>query len=145
MSAGMTDQLRDRLALALAVVAVALGVGTLAIGRHDPGVRLAPSNEYVVVTQVNAHSQAALAGLAPGMIVVQLNGAELVDLPAFVFPADAPDGYDYETGEPVEPIGIEPERPTPLPMGVDEALTLISAPYVELAAIHPSALERGSA
>jgi len=140
----MSSRLRDRLATALGVVALVLGVGALAFGRFDPGIRLAPSDEYLYVTAVHERSFARLIGITPGMVVVTLNGVELVDLPEYVFPPQTPDGHDPDTGEPVEPIGLEPSRATPTKIGLEELQVLIAQPIAELTAMQPSELDLGS-
>ena len=79
-------KLRDRLAIGLAAVSLVLALGTLMFGRYDPGVRLAASNGRVFITAVNERSIAREAGLAPGMVVTQLNNVTLVRFPQYVYP-----------------------------------------------------------
>jgi signal transduction histidine kinase len=138
----MSEHVRDRVAAALTVVVLVLGVGALAFGRSDPGVRLSPSNDLVYLTEVHDRSVARQLGMQPGMVAVSLNGVELIDLPTYVYPNDAPDGYDPETGEAIEPAGLEPSRATPVPIGLDAVQRLLEAPLVELTVIEPSDLDR---
>ena len=82
----MDAKLRDRLAIGLAAVSLVLALGTLMFGRYDPGVRLAATNGRVYITAVNERSIAREAGLAPGMVVTQLNNVTLVRFPQYVYP-----------------------------------------------------------
>src|SRR6185295_11869250 len=82
----MDAKLRDRLAIGLAAVSLVLALGTLMFGRYDPGVRLAASNGRVFITAVNERSIARGAGLAPGMVVTQLNNVTLIRFPQYVYP-----------------------------------------------------------
>src|SRR5688500_16215313 len=138
----MSEALRDRIAGGLAVVVLVLGVAVLVVGRHDPGVRLAPSNDLLYVTEVHERSFARQVGMAPGMVAVSLNGVELIDLPEYVYPSNAPDGYDPETQEAIEPIGLEPTRATPTGVGLEDLLRLREAPLQELTVIASSDIDR---
>ncbi len=80
---------RFRDALAWSVLVVAASLGTIAVvgGRFEPGLRLAtmaaePDGQpLVVITDVEPWSEAARQELQAGMIVVEVNGLELLTIP----------------------------------------------------------------
>ncbi|HWP64151.1 MAG TPA: ATP-binding protein [Candidatus Binatia bacterium] len=80
---------RFRDALAWSVLVVAASLGTIAVvgGRFEPGLRLAtmaaqPDGQpLVIITDVEPWSEAARQGLQAGMIVVEVNGLELLTIP----------------------------------------------------------------
>ncbi len=109
----MDQRTIDRVAIAIAGVALLAGLATIAFGRFDSGIRLTTSGEYVVVSEVQPRSAAAQYGLRPGMIVTELQGVTLIQLPRTIYP-DVEPTLDPNTGEypPPEPIGVEPLVPT---------------------------------
>jgi signal transduction histidine kinase len=139
----MELNLRDRAAAVIAAVAVVLGIGALGFGTWDPGVRLEVQGDRIVIREVNPNSIAQLNGLQPGFVVVRINELELIRLPQYVYPPGFDDGYDPVTGEGVAPIGVSPERPTPV--GYDEASlhSFAAMPIRDLEATHPSHLASG--
>src|SRR5688572_15706622 len=104
----MSDSLRDRVAAAIAVVAGVVGIVVYTFGSFDPGLTLTESHPFVTVATVRPNSVAAQSGMQPGMVVVRLNGVQLIELPRFIYPEGFPDGHDPETGEGVAPIGASP-------------------------------------
>ncbi len=141
----MDARARDRLAIAIAVVATLLGIGTIAFGRFDPGIQLAIADDgRVVVEHVNELSLAHQFGLRDGMIVVRLDSATLIDLPHDVG-AETEPTPDPLTGEypPYQPV-IEPAAPTVVPMDRAVLERLVAQPALNLEAIQPWDLAQGS-
>lgn len=138
----MDQRTIDRLAAGIAAIALAVGLGTIVFATYDSGVRLGMSNGYVVVTDVQPRSIAAQHGLQPGMIVTELDGVTLVRMPQSVYPTEEPTP-DPLTGEyeEMQPIGVEPARPTVVDIDPNALETLVSRTPVRLAAIDPYLLE----
>lgn len=102
----MDATLRDRIAMTIAALAVVLGVGTLAVGRFDSGIRLTvDGQDRIVVADVNPTSAAWSTGVRPGMIVVRLGSATLINLPQYVYPSVEP------SPDPVT-VKLPPPRPS---------------------------------
>lgn len=132
--------------MATAAGAVLLGVGTLSVGRFDSGIQLSIDGQNrVVVADVSQHSVAWSNGLRPGMVVLQLETVALISLPQYVYPSTQP-SPDPQTGEipPVAPIGIEPSKPTLVPIDPSVRAALMAQPVTALDAIQPWDLEQGS-
>ncbi len=142
----MDARLRDRAAMAIAGIALLVAMGTLMFGRFDPGVRLTMSSGRVLISAINDHSIARSTGFQAGMIVTQLNGVTLIQLPQIVY-SSIPPSPDPDTGEqpPPTPIGVDPLTPTDVPLAADQLVALTAAPITRLQAIQPWDLERGSA
>jgi signal transduction histidine kinase len=138
----MDQRTIDRLAAAIAAIALAAGLATIVFGRYDSGIRLGTSNEYVVVTDVQPQSIAAQYGLVPGMIVTELDGVTLVRMPQTIYPTVEP-SPDPETGQypEVKPIGVDPPRPTVVEMDPMALALLVARTPSRLAAIEPAMLE----
>jgi len=142
----VTARLRARIALAVAALAVLLGVATLAAGPLDTGIRLPTDPQgRVVISEVSSHSQAWLDGLRPGMLVLRLDEVTLIALPQYVYPEVEP-SPDPVTGEvPLAiPIGVEPAQPTVAPVDPAVRANLMAQPIGQLEAIQAWDLERGS-
>jgi hypothetical protein len=144
----MDEKLRDRLAVGLAALSLALALGTLMFGRYDPGVRLAASDGRVFIAAVNERSIAREVGFAPGMIVTQLNNVTLIRFPQYVYPEPpaiepSPDPETGEVPQP-QPIGIEPAEPTDVAIPGDQLVAMLAAPILNLQAIQPWDLPTGS-
>jgi signal transduction histidine kinase len=142
----MSTRWRDWVAAAVAVLALTLGILTLAIGRFDPIIHVEPSNDgRIVVTDVQADSFAWEAGLRPGMIVQALNSVTLIQLPQYIYPAVEPTP-DPLTGDipTMAPIGSEPALPTNVPMSDIAIDALLAAPVSDISAIQPWDLDHGS-
>jgi signal transduction histidine kinase len=136
----VTQDLRDRIALAIAAVCIALSLLALAIGRVEIGVKLVRDGDRVVVEAVTDGSLAARDGVQPGMVVLQLNGTQLIRLPEYVYPP-----YDEANPDAAqEPSGIEPAEPTPVPIGAAALDALVAQPVVYFDAITPWGLETGA-
>ena len=137
-SGPMTTELRDRLALLVAGLCIAASLVALAVGRVDVGIYLAADGDHVVVSHVTDGSLAARDGVRPGMVVVNLNGTPLLNLPQYVYPE-----WDGTEEHIPEPVGIEPERPTPVPYDPMALVELIRQPVSHLETIEPWQLDAG--
>jgi signal transduction histidine kinase len=140
---GVSQRTRDGLAIGLAVVAIAAGVGSLFFGRADPGVQIGRADDRIVVQWVRPGSQGQRDGILPGMVVVAVNGVTVLDLPHSVY-VDSGE-VDAEGAPIAAPPTITPTQPTPIAIS-DEALdTLLQGGIRDLQTIEPWDLERGSA
>ena len=131
----------DRAAVTMAIAGLALGVGELAVGQSDPGVRLVVSGDHIVIASVNAYSPAGMAGMRAGMVAIQLDGHELIKLPQTVY-SQADPTPDPSTGEypaPV-PIGVSPSSPVVVVSDPALLATLAAAPVTDLFAVDGSYL-----
>ena len=141
----MDATLRDRIAMTIAALAVVLGVGTLAAGRFDSGVRLTvDGQDRIVVADVNPTSAAWSTGVRPGMVVVRLGSATLINLPQYVYPSvePSPDPVTGEVPAPA-PIGVEPPAPVPFPIDPASRASLLAQPVTDLDVIAPWDLSQG--
>ena len=104
----MDQRLRDRASIVIAGIGVIISLIVVLFGRFDPGVVLSTSGPHVIVDDVEPRSIAAQNGLHPGMVVLELQGVTLVQMPQYVEPEIEPTP-DPMTGEtpPYEPQ-IEP-------------------------------------
>ena len=141
----MDQRTIDRLAIAIATIALVAGLTTIVWGRFDSGIRLARGSDYVVVNDVQPRSIAAQYGLRPGMIVTELQGVTLVQLPHYIWPDSEPTPNPI-TGEvaPYEPIGVEPLKPTVVAIDPAALERLLSMTPTQLAAIDPRMIEEGT-
>ncbi len=138
----MTLTARDRAAAVVAAFALVLALGALFLGRTDPGVQIGRQGDAIVVQWVAPGSPAQRDGVLPGMVVTELNGVQLMDLPHY---PPGWSGYD-ENGNPAptQPP-VQPARPTPVGIS-DDALAALLRPGIRtFSAIQPWDLERGSA
>lgn len=132
-------------AIGVAVVALALGVTTLAVGRFQTGIRLSQASDgRVVVLSMDDHGVAWDSGIRPGMIVTELNGVTLIELPHFIYDPKPPTP-DPNTGEEFAPavIGVEPTAPFDAPIDATSLQALIDSQMTDIQAIQPWDLERG--
>ncbi|HEU0237521.1 MAG TPA: ATP-binding protein [Candidatus Limnocylindrales bacterium] len=135
----MTTELRDRLALLVAGLCIVASLVALAVGRVDVGIYLAQAGDRVVVTHVTEGSLAARDGVQAGMVVVDLNGTQLLALPQYVYPSEWPN-----PDEEPQPIGIEPAEPTPISIDDFALNELIHQPIALIGLIQPWDIEAGS-
>lgn len=137
--------LRDRIAMTIAAVAVVLSVGTLAAGRFDSGIRLTvDGQDRIVVSDVSQTSPAWSNGVRPGMIVIRLGGATLINLPQYVYPIvePSPDPVTGELPAPA-PLGVEPATPTAFRIDPASRAILLAQAVTDLDAIQPWDLAQG--
>ena len=138
----LTTQLRDRIAIVIAAIALIAGLAATAFGTYDSGIRWALDNGRLVVGSVERSSQAARDGVEAGMIAVTFNGQQLIRLPATQFgepgPSDPPDG-------PPPVKGVEPAVPTTIALSTDALLGLAAEPVQEVDLIRPADLQTGQA
>jgi signal transduction histidine kinase len=126
----------DYLAATVGIVGLTLGTMALVIGRVDPGVTLRQDGDRIVIDWVAAQSPAASHGLEPGMILVNMNGRELIRLPQHVCPDPGSDCT--EEGRDV-PTVIEPMVPTVVVDGATIS-QLIHAQVLDFDAVRASDL-----
>ncbi|HEX7948919.1 MAG TPA: ATP-binding protein [Candidatus Limnocylindrales bacterium] len=132
----MTALFRARLAIVLAGIAVVGGMLALVNYRVDFGVRMEIDGDRVVIASVADGSPARAEGLAPGMVVTNLNDTTLWTFPQYVYAS--PDA----NGDPGPPIGVEPAVATPIEFGPGQLSTLISRPIYTIGAAWPADLAR---
>ena len=133
----MDQRKRDRAAAAIAGLALMIGLAVIVFGRFEPGVRLGYNGTFVFVEHVEQRSIAAQQGLQPGMIVVELRGLTLIQMPQYVKPAVVPSA-DPNTGEqPPFDYVVEPREPVLIER--DPALLdqLLVEPPTNLVAVMP--------
>jgi signal transduction histidine kinase len=132
--ATVNERLRDYLAATVGVIALALGAMSLVVGRVELGVTLGQHDGKVVVDSVWNNSPASQRGIEPGMVLLYLNGVQLIELPGYVCPDDQGDCYDDELEQQIDPV-LQPT--TPIIKPVDPAFVdqLIRAPVLEFDAI----------
>jgi signal transduction histidine kinase len=134
----------DRLAIATAFAALVVGVASVSFARYDSGVRVTQGSGGIVVSEVNEHSQARQYGIRPGMVVTEMNGVRLIQLPEPRYGTQP--SADPDTGEIVDSpiIGYEPAAPTPVAVDPTTLDWLLTTPVVSLTAIDPGFLQAGS-
>ncbi|MGP1674208.1 MAG: ATP-binding protein [Candidatus Limnocylindrales bacterium] len=138
MDLRIDQRARERLAAALAVIALLAGLVTIAFGRFDSGVRLTMSGDHVVVAEVQSRSIAAQSGLEAGMVVIELHGVRLIQMPQYLDPDPAMPSPEPETGEipPYTPT-IEPKTATRVDLDPGLLAQLLARPATSLVAIQP--------
>ena len=136
----------ERAAVVIGLLVVAIGVLTPVLVRQDSGVRLAVSDGQVIVWTVDPHSPAAQAGIESGMLVIDVNGRQLIRGPQYVYPPTEPTP-DPATGEypPYVPIGVEPSVPTPVNLTDSERQAIVEARVDDVTAIRRSDLSTWTA
>ncbi|HEX3428175.1 MAG TPA: ATP-binding protein [Candidatus Limnocylindrales bacterium] len=130
---------RDRLALVIAVVAFACGLLPMTIARYEAGIQLGLDStaDHLVVQEVDPLGPAAQDGVHPGLIVVDLNGNPLIDLPQPILSSPDPDGNQTVIGgDPVAPQNR---------LGPDALASLLNTPIRDLHLIEPWDLANGTA
>ena len=134
----VSQRFRDYMAATVGVVALTLGAMSLVVGRVELGVTLRQDGDRVVVEWVANNSPAASHGIEPGMVLLNLNGRELIRLPQYVCPDLHEDCVD-ELGQDVAAV-LEPAAPTVVPQ--DPALVgqLIHASILDFDAMRASDL-----
>jgi signal transduction histidine kinase len=137
----MRQQRRDLFAAGIALVALTLGIVSLAIGRQQTGIDLRVEGDHLVVDHVTPYSLGATDGVQSEMIVVDLNGRQLYQLPTYLYDDNKP--VDDPNVAP-EPIGVEPQRPTAIPTDEATLAELANVPVETMAAITPFDLANGS-
>ena len=141
--------LRRRLTLVLAAVILASGWATLLLGRFDSGVRLEIRGPVLVgitpqvaVLDVVPGSVAEQYGIQVGMVVTQLQGVTLIEVPNYIDPDPAMPSPDPNTGEipPYTPT-IEPKEPRPVEIDPGLLERLVSGSVSQLTAVDPMQLQ----
>ena len=120
----------------MAVLAFALGLAAMTTSSEDLGVTLVDDGTFVRIGGVAPYSPARLEGLEPGMVVVSLNGFDLVRLPGREY---------YEIDELGNEVGPGPVTVTePTPVAIDPAVrpdVVALEPVYYLEAIHEANLQ----
>ena len=131
---------RDRIAFVVAALALVAGILSLTAPSYDSGIHLFVDGDRVVVSDVDPLSQGWRDGIRSGMVVVALNGNQLLRLPSSVYGEPSPSDPD---GQPPV-VGVEPAVPTPVVPVNWSFDTLIGQPIENITAITTAGLERGS-
>ena len=141
----MGQPLRDRASILIAGVGVIIALVVVLFGRFDPGIVLSTSGPYVVVDRVEPRSLAAQYGLQPGMVVLELQGLTLVQMPQYVEPATEP-SPDPVTGE-LPPYEPQIEPPSPIVVDLEPAIVeeLLSLPPTQISAVEAWVVETQAA
>ena len=137
----MDQRLRDRASIVIAGIGVILSLVVILFARFDPGVVLTTSGPHVIVDDVAPRSIAATYGLRPGMVVLELQGVTLVQMPQYVEP-QVEVTPDPVTGE-FPPYVPRIEPPAPVVVDLDPVLVeqLLSLPPTQLIAVEPWVVE----
>ncbi|HEY0444234.1 MAG TPA: ATP-binding protein [Candidatus Limnocylindrales bacterium] len=139
----MTTERRDRLALALAGIALLAGLASLLAGRVDTGIRLERQGDRIIVADVGSYSLGARDGVERGMVVLAINDIRLIQLPEKVPAGPAPTDADGNpTAEP--PMVVRPLVPTPVTTDPAILDSLASRQIATLETIQPWDLAQGS-
>ncbi|HUQ79275.1 MAG TPA: ATP-binding protein [Patescibacteria group bacterium] len=133
------QQIRDRLALFLAILAVLAGISAAVFGSYDTGIHWHADDGRIVVDWVETNSQADRDGVRSGFVALDVNGNVTLQLPQYVYgepPVDQPD-------QPPPVLGTDPALPTPARNETDLA-RIASEPIEYVTFISPEALATGS-
>ena len=134
----VSERFRDYVAATVGVVALTLGAMSLVVGRVELGVTLRQDGDRVVVEWVANNSPAANHGIVPGMVLLNLNGRELIRLPQSVCP-DADEDCVDDLGNDIEYV-LEPPVPTVVPQDPGLVSQLIHASILDFDAMPASDL-----
>jgi signal transduction histidine kinase len=124
----VNQRFRDYLAAAVGLVALTLGLLALVIGRVDFGLTFRVDGDRVTIENVAEYSPARLEGFEPGMVVLSLNGMELLTLPQEVC---GDTGCDPQSSVP--PV-LVPPVPTAVHLDATTMARLLGAPVTDLGA-----------
>ena len=144
-SVPMDARLRDRLALVIALVAVAAGMGAFLFAR-DTGLQLEVEGDELVVDEVAQRSPADAYGVRPGMVVIEVDGTALYRFPEPVYrDVNRSDPGSGEEWTEQQFTGWIPAAPTRLEYGAEHLQTLADQPleYLVAADLADLALSRG--
>lgn len=134
----MSQRFRDYVAVSVGIVALTLGAMALVVGRVELGVTLRQDGDRVVVEWVASNSPSASRGIVSGMVLLNLNGHELIRLPQSVCPDVDEDCVD-DLGNDIEFV-LEPAVPTVVPQDPGLVSQLIHAPILDFDAMAASDL-----
>jgi signal transduction histidine kinase len=128
----VNQRFRDYLAAAVGIVALTLGAIALVVGRVDFGVTFgvaySDDGDRIVIDRVAENSPAQRQGFEPGMVVIGINGTQLIRMPEFVCPTPE---AECEEGQFV----LQPATPTMVPLDGNVVNRLIYGQVTELLAI----------
>jgi signal transduction histidine kinase len=131
------ERLHDRIATALALAVLMLGIAASVFGSYDNGISWAIDNGRLVVGSVVPNSPAARDGITGGMVAVQYNNETLIRLPTYQY--GDPDPAKPEEAPPV--IGVSPERPTSTVPDDGALWSILRTPMESLSLISSASLE----
>jgi signal transduction histidine kinase len=137
----LAHQLRDRITLPAIVIAVAallLGLGSLTAS-YNTGIHWAVLDGRLIVDWVEPGSQADADGIRSGMVAVEVNGWQLIRLPAPVYGEPNPDRPD----DPPPVLRYDPPVPVDDP-AVGQLIGSSRFPISNLTLITPEGLARGA-
>lgn len=131
----------DRVAVAIGVLALAVGVLAPVLVKVGAGVRLAVSEGRVVVWWVDPYGPAARFGVQSGMVAIDVNGRQLVRLPEYVpGPDPTPDPITGEQPPPRGPSLVQPAAPAFVALSAEELQRIADADVLQLQAVQPDSL-----
>jgi signal transduction histidine kinase len=104
-----TDMIRSRIAIAIAAVALVVGLGAALFGTYDSGIRWRVDAGRLIVDEVDRASPAAHDGVSAGMIAIDFNNVQLIALPEVQYGDPGPSA---EPDAPPPIIGTVPAVPT---------------------------------
>ncbi|HXU85894.1 MAG TPA: ATP-binding protein [Verrucomicrobiae bacterium] len=133
---------RDRAAIAIAALVIIGGLLALLFGAYDTGIswRIDADTGHLVVDDVAPLSQAARDGVAAGMIAVEVNGNQLIELPAYQYGATNKENPDQ--APPI--VGISPAAPRTVAQFGGEQILLSRQSIDTLGLITADALATGA-
>lgn len=135
-----TDRIRDRIALAVAALAVLAGITAAVFGSYDTGIHWRIDGGRLVVDWVETNSQADRDGVRALFVAVDLNGNQTLRLPEYVY-GESPVDASPEAPPPI--LGTDPVVPSPARSELDLA-ALVRQPVEWVSFITPENLESGS-
>jgi signal transduction histidine kinase len=142
-------QLVDGAAIALAIVALAVGVLVPVFARPEPGVLLGvdEAETRIYVASVQPLSPAEQQGVRPGMIATAVNDVQLIILPSTVYPEPGPDVTpDPMTGEmPYPSPYLDPPAPVALVTSADQLQLIAAQPVRNLEVVSAAELDHAAA
>jgi signal transduction histidine kinase len=137
----MDQRTIDRLAMGVAAIAMFAGLATIVFGQFDSGIRLSMSGQYVVVSDVQPRSIAYQYGLRPGMVVTELQGETLIQMPQYIWPETEPSPDPVTGFVSYEPVGVLPPKPTVVAVDPGLLEARVSSIPTQLTAIDPAFVE----
>jgi len=140
----LTTQLRDRISLpaaAIAVIAFILGLASLT-SSYNAGIHWTARAGHLIVESVEPNSQADADGIRPGMIAVAINDLQLIQIPQPVY--GSPDPARPDDPQPI--LRYDPPIPTPTADSLVVSQIASSARFqiTSLQLIAPEALDQWS-
>ena len=111
----MNPRLRNDVALGVAAIGLATGFLALIVGQVDLGFTFAQDGDLLRISDVRPNSPAAREGFRAGMVVVSINDLQLLRLPQYVYPEEAPPTAERAPSVPPPPTAEPTAGPTMAP------------------------------